>query len=178
MLLAFTSPQLGKFQAVGKKAIFEICIKVELAFCGRVEGVEVDRVLWPMFFPGRQLKVLVQAVRYEADSRPPAEGRARGESHKQIPSTLGSTIGEWYFCCQAEILEHFVFSVSSALFDLLKEWFQGLRGDFSFILFIFDPKYCTKKKAVLTLVKFVSDSTKSVIWLTQKKRARGAGSKD
>ena len=83
---------------------------------------------------------------------------------------------ECIFCSQIETLVHLFIQCPhlSALFELLKRWFQGLGENFSFGLFIFGPKYCAKKKSVHTLVNFLSGSAKlaemqepgsvSVVW--------------
>ncbi|KAJ3586247.1 hypothetical protein NHX12_012647 [Muraenolepis orangiensis] len=65
----------------------------------------------------------------------------------------------------------------SALFVLLKSWFQGLGEElFSFILFIFGPKYSAKKKGVHTLLNFLSSAAKMAIWLTRRNRVQDVGS--
>ena len=64
---------------------------------------------------------------------------------------------ECIFCSLIETLVHLFIQCPhlSALFELLKRWFQGLGDNFSFGLFIFGPKYCAKKKSVHTLVNLL-----------------------
>ncbi|KAJ3582193.1 hypothetical protein NHX12_015766, partial [Muraenolepis orangiensis] len=82
------------------------------------------------------------------------------------------------FCSEVETLEHLFVQCPrlSALFVLLESWFQGLGEEFSFILFIFGPKYSAKKKGVHTLLNFLSGAAKMAIWLTRRNRVQGVGS--
>ncbi|KAJ3586646.1 hypothetical protein NHX12_013042 [Muraenolepis orangiensis] len=84
------------------------------------------------------------------------------------------------FCSEVETLEHLFVQCPrlSALFVLLKSWFQGLGEEFYFVLFIysFGPKYSVKKKGVHTLLNFLSGAAKMAIWLTLRSRVQGVGS--
>lgn len=81
------------------------------------------------------------------------------------------------FCSQPETLAHLFVECPrlAPVFVLLRAWFQGLGEVFSFVLFIFGPRYVAKNKAVHTLLNFLSGTAKLAIWLTRRNRAQDQG---
>ena len=84
------------------------------------------------------------------------------------------------FCSQPETLHHLFVQCTrlAGLFRQLGTWFQGFGEQFSFCVFIYGPRYSVKRKAVHTLINFISGQAKLAIWKTRKNRVRGVGTED
>ncbi|KAJ3605708.1 hypothetical protein NHX12_027752 [Muraenolepis orangiensis] len=77
-LLTLRTPHLGTFQACGKKETYNLCVKV--LNLRSLAGVKESR--WAEFLGPDS----PEAARGEADSGPPVEDCAWGDSHQKVPS--------------------------------------------------------------------------------------------
>lgn len=84
-LLVFATPQLDRFEHVGKKAANQISLKVhnQCSLIG-LDELKWTELFWPRLFPERQLAVPVQAAHWETDSRLPVKDCAWRSSYEQI----------------------------------------------------------------------------------------------
>lgn len=179
-LLSLTTPHLDKFQDVGKKELYQTCVKV--LNLGSLSGVGESR--WTEFF-GPEFST---KGRWRSLYKLPVEKRT---AHLQWGIVQGAIATNRYrahidpgvreeclFCSQTETLAHLFVEGPRlvSLFELCKRLFQGLGETFSFELFIFGPKYSAKKKSVWTLLNFLSGSAKLAIWLMRRNGAQNSGS--
>ncbi|KAJ3587993.1 hypothetical protein NHX12_011587, partial [Muraenolepis orangiensis] len=179
-LLTLRTPHLGTFQACGKKETYNLCVKVlNLRSLAGVRESRWAEFLGPDSSPKGSWRCLYKL---------PVEKRTADLQWRIVHGAIATNryrahldpeLGEGcIFCSEVETLEHLFVQCPrlSALFVLLKSWFQGLGEEFSFILFIFGPKYSAKKKGVHTLLNFLSGAAKMAIWLTRRNRVQGVGS--
>ncbi|KAJ3612006.1 hypothetical protein NHX12_020285 [Muraenolepis orangiensis] len=179
-LLTLRTPHLGTFQACGKKETYNLCVKVlNLRSLAGVKESRWAEFLGPDSSPKGSCRCLYKL---------PVEKRTADLQWRIVHGAIATNryrahldpeLGEGcIFCSEVETLEHLFVQCPrlSALFILLKSWFQGLGEEFSFILFIFGPKYSAKKKGVHTLLNFLSGAAKMAIWLTRRNRVQGVGS--
>ncbi|KAJ3590726.1 hypothetical protein NHX12_008675, partial [Muraenolepis orangiensis] len=179
-LLTLRTPHLGTFQACGKKETYNLCVKVlNLRSLAGVRELRWAEFLGPDSSPKGSWRCLYKL---------PVEKRTADLQWRIVHGAIATNryrahldpeLGEGcIFCSEVETLEHLFVQCPrlSALFVLLKSWFQGLGEEFSFILFIFGPKYSAKKKGVHTLLNFLSGAAKMAIWLTRRNRVQGVGS--
>ncbi|KAJ3605666.1 hypothetical protein NHX12_027711 [Muraenolepis orangiensis] len=179
-LLTLRTPHLGTFQACGKKETYNLCVKVlNLRSLAGVRESRWAEFLGPDSSPKGSWRCLYKL---------PVEKRTADLQWRIVHGAIATNryrahldpeLGEGcIFCSEVETLEHLFVQCPrlSALFVLLKSWFQGLGEEFSFILFIFGPKYSAKKKGVHTLLNFLSGAAKMSIWLTRRNRVQGVGS--
>ncbi|KAJ3608922.1 hypothetical protein NHX12_023450 [Muraenolepis orangiensis] len=177
-LLTLRTPHLGTFQACGKKETYNLCVKVlNLRSLAGVRESRWAEFLGPDSSPKGSWRCLYKL---------PVEKRTADLQWRIVHGAIATNryrahldpeLGEGcIFCSEVETLEHLFVQCPrlSALFVLLKSWFQGLGEEFSFILFIFGPKYSAKKKGVHTLLNFLSGAAKMAIWLTRRNRVWGA----
>ncbi|KAJ3590378.1 hypothetical protein NHX12_008329 [Muraenolepis orangiensis] len=161
-LLTLRTPHLGTFQACGKKETYNLCVTEFLGPDSSPKGCW--RCLYKLPVEKRTADLRWRIVHG-------AIATNRYRAHLDLELGEGCI-----FCSEVETLEHLFIQCPrlSALFILLKSWFQGLGEEFSFVLFIFGPKYSVKKKGVHTLLNFLSGAAK--IWLTRRSRLQGVGS--
>ena len=182
LLLTFTSPQLGVFEEMTKKAAYIVCVKV--SHFRSLTGVKVSR--WAEFFgPGKSPKGCWRSLyKLPLDKRTAdlqwrvvhgAVATNRYIAHLDPGQDDGCP-----FCSQTETVGHLFISCLrlKGLFELVRVWFQGLGEAFSFELFIFGPRYSAKKKGVHTLINFLSGVAKLSVWISRKNRIKGSGSID
>ncbi|KAJ3599057.1 hypothetical protein NHX12_033020 [Muraenolepis orangiensis] len=82
-LLTLRTPPPGHVSGLWEEGHLQsVCKSSESQVSGGGQGVEVGRVPGSRLFLERQLAVPVQAARGEADSGPPVEDCARGDSHQ------------------------------------------------------------------------------------------------
>lgn len=182
ILLSLKTPQLGEFESLGRKAVYQISVKV--SNLRSLEGVRVST--WTGFFgrgssPGGSWRSLY---------KPPVDKRTGDLQWRIVHGAIatnrylvhldpGSGDG-CPFCSQTEMIHHLFVECSRLvrLFSRLQAWYQGLGELFSFRLFIYGPNYSQKNKNVHTLINFLSGLAKLAIWKSRKNRVRGAGSED
>ena len=100
---------------------------------------------------------------------------------KRYLAHLDPSIGaSCLFCLESETVYHlFVQCLRlGEMFMQLQRWFSSLGEGFLYSFFIFDPRYCARRKAVQQLINFLSGKAKLAIWKTRKNRVRGLGSED
>ncbi|KAK2897116.1 hypothetical protein Q8A73_013496 [Channa argus] len=179
-ILSFKIPQLSTFQGAGKKVIYQICVKV-LNLCS-LTGVKESR--WTGFLGQDDspkgswrclYKLPIEKRTADLQWRVVHGAIATNRYRARLDPSLGD---QCVFCSQTETLEHLFIKCPrlSAMFDLLRMWFQGFGEVFSFSLFIFGPKYCVKKRAVHILMNWLSGSAKLAIWLTRRNQTQDTGS--
>ncbi|KAJ3614016.1 hypothetical protein NHX12_017593, partial [Muraenolepis orangiensis] len=179
-LLTLRTPHLGTFQACGKKETYNLCVKVlNLRSLAGVKESRWAEFLRPDSSPKGSWRCLYKL---------PVEKRTADLQWRIVHGAIATNryrahldpeLGEGcIFFSEVETLEHLFVQCPrlSALFALLKSWFQGLGEEFSLILLIFGPKYSAKKKGVHTLLNFLSGAAKMAIWLTRRNRVQGVGS--
>ncbi|KAJ3581933.1 hypothetical protein NHX12_016070 [Muraenolepis orangiensis] len=179
-LLTLRTPHLGTFQACGKKETYNLCVKVlNLRSLAGVRESRWAEFLGPDSSPKGSWRCLYKL---------PVEKRTADLQWRIVHGAIATNRYRAHldpeleegciFCSEVETLEHLFVQCPrlSALFVLLESWFQGLGEGFSFILFIFGPKYSAKKKGVHTLLNFLSGAAKMAIWLTRRNRVQGVGS--
>ena len=180
--LSFAVPQLGEFEEMGKKAAYQVCVKV----CHVRSLAPMKASRWSEFFgPGNSPKGSWRSM-YKL----PVEKRAADLQWRIVHGAIatnrhiahldpGHGVG-CGFCGQEETLAHLFLQCTRLedLFRLLSFWLLGFGEVFSSDLFIFCPKYSVSRKDVHVLFNFIFAMSKLAIWLTRKNRFRGAGSVD
>ena len=181
-LLSFNTTRLGEFKEMGKKAVYQTCVKVTHA--RSLTGVRASR--WAGVFGQRSSPVGCWRSLYKR----PIDKRAADLQWRIIHGAVATNrhlahfdpnLGEGCpFCLHSETLLHLFIKCPRLehTFNLLKLWFSGLGEGFSFERFIFGPKYSVSKKVIHTLLNFMSGMVKLAIWLTRRNKIKGAGSTD
>lgn len=180
--LSFTTPELGEFETVGKKAVYYTCVKV--SHLRSLAGMEASR--WTEFFgPDFSPKGCWQSL-----YKPPIDKRTGNLQWRIVHGAIATnrhlvhldpSIGEGCpFCSGGESLQHLFILCPrlKGLFRQLEEWFQGLGTVFSFELFISGPRYSAAKRSVHVLHNFLSGVAKLSVWKTRKNCIQGQGSVD
>uniref|UniRef100_H3CBT1 Reverse transcriptase zinc-binding domain-containing protein n=1 Tax=Tetraodon nigroviridis TaxID=99883 RepID=H3CBT1_TETNG len=176
-LLSFTTPHLGKFKDVKKKSIYQACMKV--LNLQSLTGLKESR--WAELRHVQSLRRQVFMFLDSPSQTLEVSFRVRhGDGYYTVYAThMDPGVGEeCLFCGETETLAHLFVRCSrlSGLFELLKEFFHRFGEVFSFDLFVFGPKYCSRKRDVHRLINFLTANAKLAIWLTRKNKAQGAGS--
>lgn len=165
--MSFTTPQLGKFETVVKKAIYNACVKV--SHCRSLEGMKASR--WTDYFgPGSSPKGSWLSL-----YKPPVNKRT-GDLQWRIVhgiiatnrhvAHLNTGSGEGCpFCSAGETTEHLFLECARlrGVFRVLQGWKH----------FIFGPKFSPKEKTLHVLVNVLFGTTKLAIWKTRKKKVQG-----
>ncbi|KAK2883356.1 hypothetical protein Q8A73_022289 [Channa argus] len=179
-ILSFKIPQLSTFQGAGKKVIYQICVKVlnlrsltgvkESRWTGFLGQDDSPKGSWRCLY-----KLPIEKRTADLQWRIVHGAIATNRYRARLDPSLGD---QCVFFSQTETLEHLFIECPrlSAMFDLLRMWFQGFGEVFSFSLFIFGPKYCVKKRAVHILMNWLSGSAKLAIWLTRRNQTQDTGS--
>ena len=156
ILLSLKTPELGEFESLGKRAIYNISVKV--SNLRSLAGVKVSR--WTKFFGmGSSPRGCWRSL-----YKPPVDKRTGDLQWRIVHRAIATyrylvhldpgTGKGCPFCSQTETLYHLFIQCSrlAGLFRHLQSWFQGFGEHFSFCLFIYGPRYSAKKKKVHTLI--------------------------
>lgn len=181
-LLSLKTPQLGDFESLGRKAAYQVSVKV--SNLRSLTGVKVSR--WVDFF-GRKCS---PGGCWRSLYKPPVDKRTGDLQWRVVHGAIATNKylvhldpgggDKCPFCPLPETVYHLFAECSrlKGLFKRLQAWFRGLGEQFSLPLFIYGPKYSARKKNVHTLLNFLSGMSKLAIWKTRQNRVRGGGSED